>query len=62
MKPTTRDTSKLILYAMELEKENKELRAHIEKLNRENDRLRVLRRQDREIAADYRAIVEGDVA
>ena len=56
----TRDTSKLIDYAMQLERENKALKAVVEQERNENARLRELRKRDREIAAHYRALVEKD--
>lgn len=52
----------LMAYALELERENKRLRQVIEQERAENARLRGLRMKDRETAARYRAIAEGDVA
>lgn len=59
---TTRDPRPLIAYAMGLEREVMELRAELEAERAETRRLRELRIRDREIAAYYRGIVEGDVA
>jgi len=59
---TTRDTRPLIRYAMRLEQEVLELRTELEAERAESRRLRELRIRDREIAAYYRGIVEGDVA
>lgn len=55
----TRDTSKLIEYTMELERENSALHKTLKNERQENDRLRKLRERDRDLIAQYRALVEG---
>ena len=54
----TRDTSKLIAYTLELERENRELKARLNQSKAEVERLCQLRIKDREIAADCRARLE----
>lgn len=62
MELKTNDTRQLIAYARQLEDMNATLRDELKKAKAECKRLVELRRRDREIAAHYRAIVEGDVA
>lgn len=58
----TNDTTQLVAYARHLEEEVAILRADLARARADAERLRKLRIKDREIAAHYRAIVEGDVA
>lgn len=62
MELNTNDSTQLVAYARQLEDMNKTLKDELRKSKAECKRLVELRRRDREIAAHYRAIVEGDVA
>ena len=58
----THESERLYDYARNLEHEVAVLKADLAKARSDAERLRRLRIRDREIAAHYRAIVEGDVA
>ena len=62
MRLRTHESERLYDYARHLEQEVAILKADLAKARSERDRAIALRIRDREIAAHYRAIVEGDVA